>query len=224
MTDLIEMQEFFTERAAGWEDFVKKEWLPDAYEYYYSLLASGIAKTDSPIRILDLGCGGGIEFEWIFKRAPNARITAVDQSAAMLDCLRQKYESRLDQFQIVQNSYLTCPLEEKTFDYAVTSMSVHYFRPEVRQQIYEKIRRTLTRDGTYIEGTYCADDAEDERKRLDHFGVITARKEGVDSGRYKLNLPLQRETISRLLEKAGFAQTEWLQDGDMVVVAQKKPR
>jgi len=219
LSDLFDMQEFFAKRAAGWEHYVKKEWLPNVYEYYYSLLASQIVKTDSPIRIIDLGCGGGIEFEWIFKQAPNAQVTGVDQSAAMLDCLRQKYEGRLHQIQVVQDSYLTCPLEKEAFDYAMTSMSVHYFRPHVRKQIYERINQTLKSGGTYIEGTYSADDAADEKKRLDHFEAITAGIEA-DSGRYKLNLPLYTETVSDLLRQAGFDQIEWPQDGDMVVVAQ----
>ena len=73
MHPFIEMQEFFADRAEGWEDFVMKEWLPNSYDHYYTLLSSGIPETQAPIEILDLGCGGGIEFEWIFTRAPNAR-------------------------------------------------------------------------------------------------------------------------------------------------------
>src|SRR4051812_421955 len=112
MDDVPEsMEAFFAERAAGWEDFVKKTWLPNHYEHYYELLASGIEATQRPVRILDLGCGGGIELEWIFRRAPHARITAVDRSGPMLDCLRRKYADHLSRLTIVEDSYLTCPLE-----------------------------------------------------------------------------------------------------------------
>jgi len=220
----IEMQAFFTERATGWEDFVKEEWLPDTYERYYTLLASQLPDTRDAIRILDLGCGGGIEFEWILKRAPQARITGVDQSQSMLDCLREKYAERLAQFHLIQDSYLTCSLEERAFDFAVTSMSVHYFRPSVRGMIYRRIERALTDDGIYIEGTYCSDSEEEERERLDDFDRRTAGLKGADSGRFKLNLPLRAETITLLLNEAGFPRVEWPGgEGWGVVTAKKIP-
>ena len=220
----IEMQAFFAERATGWEDFVKKEWLPDTYERYYALLAAQIPATQDAIRILDLGCGGGIEFEWILERAPQARIMGVDQSKPMQDCLREKYAGRLDQFHLIQDSYLTCPLDEGGFDYVVTSMSVHYFRPSVRREIYRRIEQALTEDGVYIEGTYCSDSEEEEQARLNDFECRTAGLEGADSGRFKLNLPLRAETITSLLNEAGFPCVEWPGgEGWGVVVASKVP-
>ncbi len=221
MHPFIEMQDFFAQRAAGWEDFVKKEWLAKHYQYYYALLASGIPATQAPIEILDLGCGGGIEFEWILQRAPNARVTGVDQSPRMLDCLRKKYADRLDQFNLIQDSYLTCALEEEGFDFVVTSMSVHYFRPPIRREVYKRIHRSLIDDGSYIEGTYCVT-KEEEQKGLSNFERSAAGLEGADSGRFKVNLPLHADTISALLNDAGFPVVEWPDRKDWVVIARKR--
>ncbi len=207
--------------AEVWEDFVMKEWLPNSYDHYYTLLSSGIPETQAPIEILDLGCGGGIEFEWIFTRAPNARITGVDQSEPMLDCLREKYANRLDQFELINESYLSCNLEQKRFDYVVTSMSVHTFRPPVRQQIYVRIHHTLKHGGTYVEGTYCVSPEEEESK-LSNFEPSSVGLEGADAGRFKVNLPLQTQTITTLLINAGFESVEWT-NGEAWVVTGNKP-
>lgn len=221
MSDLRDMQQFFAERAVTWEHFVKKEWLPEHYEQFYTQLASTIPETESPIRILDVGCGGGIEFEWIFARAPNAQITGIDQSEAMLNCLRAKYADRLDQFELIQASYLTHAFPADTYDYAITSMSVHYFRPAIRRGIYERIRAALKPGAVYIEGTYCADSVEEEDERLAHFEKITKGQPGVDEGRYKCNLPLAQETLVRLKQEAGFRDVRWLNDEDWVIVGTK---
>ena len=221
MHPFIEMQQFFADRAEGWEDLVKKDWLPDRFEHYYTLLASAIPATEAPIQILDLGCGGGIEFEWILSRVPNALITGVDQSEPMLDRLRKKYVHRLDQFELINDSYLSCDLEENRFDFVVTSMSVHYFRPPVRQQIYVRIYRTLNHRGTYVEGTYCVS-AEEEEVKLRNFERSSAGLEGADAGRFKVNLPLQSNTITTLLTNAGFESVEWV-NGEQWVVTGTKP-
>jgi tRNA (cmo5U34)-methyltransferase len=214
-------QDFFAKRASGWEHFVKKEWLLNDYEHYYALLASAISATQDAIKILDLGCGGGIEFESIFRQAPDVQITSVDQSGPMLDCLRKKYAERLGQIEIIQDSYLTCPLEEEAYDYVVTSMSVHYFPPPKRCEIYERIVRALKCDGAYIEGTYCSNSDEEEHQALREFRGGTKGLAGADSGVWKVNIPMQSTTISRLLSEAGFANSEWLADERWVVVACK---
>lgn len=221
LSELRDMQQFFADRADTWEHFVKVAWLPNAYEYYYSLIASQVAPTDEPIRILDLGCGGGIEFEWIFARAPNAQITGVDQSAAMLANLRRKFEDRLHQFTLTQESYLTCALEEAAFDYAITSMSVHYFRPGIRREIYQRIFQAIKPLGLYIEGTYSAADLKEEKEVLDYFETVTAGQDDVDTGRFKVNVPLYPGTVSDLLLQVGFTDVTWPEDGDMVAVASK---
>jgi tRNA (cmo5U34)-methyltransferase len=221
MSGYEKTRDFFAKRAAGWENFVKKEWLPDIYEHYYTLLASAIVPTEDPVRILDLGCGGGIEIEYIFRQVPNARITAVDQSRPMLDCLRTKYADRLGQIDIVEESYLSCLLDEDAYAYVLSSMSVHYFPPARRCDIYRRILHALRDDGIYVEGTYCSDSDEEERQKLDEYCGGTKGLTGAADGVWKVNIPLQTITISRLLNEAGFASTEWLANEAWVVVARK---
>lgn len=64
---------------------------------FYNHVANQVKKTDKPIRILDLGCGTGLELEGIFSNAPKALITGVNMSENMLFKLQEKYKGYLEQ-------------------------------------------------------------------------------------------------------------------------------
>jgi len=98
---------------------------------------------------------------------------------------------------------------------------VHYFPPERRCEIYRRIIRVLKSDGAYIEGTYCSSSDEEERQALREFRGGTKGLAGADSGEWKVNIPLQSTTISRLLTEAGFVSNDWLADERWVIVARK---
>ena len=59
----------------------------DAFNQFYSVVAD-IPETQAELRILDIGCGTGLELAAVFEKAPNAIITGIDISADMLDKLR----------------------------------------------------------------------------------------------------------------------------------------
>jgi Ser/Thr protein kinase RdoA (MazF antagonist) len=139
----------------------------------------------------------------------------------MLNCLREKYADRLQNFKIVEDSYLTCSLPKNVYDYVITSMSVHYFPPAKRLDIYKRIISALKPGGKYIEGTYCSNSPEEERQVLDAFQRRTMHLDGADSGEWKVNIPLQTTTITHLLDDAGFVDSEWVTGKTCVVTAHK---
>jgi len=67
---------------------------------------------------LDLGCGTGLELDFIFARAPNARVTAIDISSEMLAKLKAKLGRSQygPQVEVPQGSYLTIPFPAGGFD------------------------------------------------------------------------------------------------------------
>jgi trans-aconitate methyltransferase len=78
------------------------------FEYFkeqYEKLGTFITKTDEPLRILDIGCGSGIEYAYIWEKAPNAHITGVDLSEGMLNALAAKYADRKEQWASFKESY-----------------------------------------------------------------------------------------------------------------------
>lgn len=146
------MAEFFDRRVDGYEEHVR-EILP-GFDGFYSFVAGQIPATGEPLSILDLGCGTGLELDFIFARAPNAVIIAVDLSSEMLAKLKAELERarRGHQVKIVQGSYLTMPFLAGGFDYAVSVQTMHHFTPDVKLGLYTGIADALKAGGRYIEG------------------------------------------------------------------------
>ena len=103
-----EMASFFDTRVEGYEDHMRESF-EGMLEEFYERVALPISETTEPVRILDMGCGTGLELESIFQRIPGAEITGIDMSTRMLDLLRQKYAAYAAQLRLVQGSYVDIP-------------------------------------------------------------------------------------------------------------------
>jgi len=91
-----EMGSFFNARAAGYEAHMRAvlgRWR--GFDEFYRRVALPIPKTKLGIRLLDLGCGTGLELKEVFKRAPAVMITGIDLSSNMLTILRRHYSKRI---------------------------------------------------------------------------------------------------------------------------------
>jgi tRNA (cmo5U34)-methyltransferase len=209
------MAEFFDRRVDGYEEHMR-EILP-AFDEFYSAVAGQIPATGEPLSILDLGCGTGLELDFIFARVPNAVITAVDLSSEMLAKLKAKLEHsrRGPQVEIVQGSYLTMPFPAGGFDHVVSVQTMHHFTPRVKLGLYTRIADALKAGGRYIEGDYVVS-PDEEQSLLARYAEIVkplrtagAIGEGdtVD-GTYHIDIPLSVQSQTAVLRKAGFADVE----------------
>jgi tRNA (cmo5U34)-methyltransferase len=213
------MGAFFDERATGYDAHMLRS--VASFEAFYAAIAQPIAQTQALLHILDIGCGTGLELDPIFERAPNARVTGIDLSEAMLAALREKYATRMDQITLIQGSYLAIPFEESSYDYAVSVMTLHHLLPARKALLYAKIRRALNPRGSYIEGDYVVSKVEEERltnafrQKVDSAGLL------VEAGAYHVDIPLALETQRALLLEAGFAGVEviWHEGEAAVYVA-----
>lgn len=98
------MADFFDLRSEGYEAHMERS--ISEFDHFYASVASPIRRTNEAVRILDIGCGTGLELEAIFQRVPNALVTAIDLSRGMMRELRRRYESRLDQLTLVRGLYI----------------------------------------------------------------------------------------------------------------------
>jgi len=209
------MQDFFDARSAGYDHHMEENVVN--YNDFYGAIARQIPLTASGVDILDLGCGTGLELEFIFNRAPQAMVTGIDLSASMLARLRDKYADRLEQLTLAQASYLDYDLGRDRFDFCISVMTLHHLPPTVKLDLYRRILAALKPGGLYIEGDYVVSRAKEVLVLADFQDRI-----GLDTpdgaGKYHLDLPLSRERQLRLLREAGFPRAEIVWDGDEAAV------
>ncbi|MFW6115657.1 MAG: class I SAM-dependent methyltransferase [Chloroflexota bacterium] len=212
------MADFFDARASGYEEHMRRS-VADFARFYESV-AGAVARTNRAVRILDIGCGTGLELEAIVTRAPNARITALDVSAGMLRELRKRYEARVDQFEVIQGSYLELPLGEERYQYVVAVMTLHHLLPARKRALYRKVRKALGPGGTYIEGDWVVS-RDEEGGQISHCGESGEAQERALDGRYHIDVPLSVDTERRLLLEAGFSSVDevWHSDSTAVFAA-----
>lgn len=195
-----EMERFFDARARGYDEHMRG--VVPSFDAFYGGIAGPLAKTDAPIRVLDLGCGTGLELEGIWAKAPRARVTGVDLSAEMLARLRDRWPARAPQLELVKGSYLELPLGERVFDCAVSAMTLHHLLPTEKVDLYARIRESLVPGGRYVEGDYVVEPAE-EARRLAAFREAT-RGDRPGAPQRHLDIPGSLATQRELLARAGF--------------------
>ena len=204
------MAEFFDSRVGGYEEHMR-EILP-AFDEFYSSVAAQIPTTTEPLSILDLGCGTGLELDFIFARVPNARVTAVDLSSEMLARLKAKLERAWygPQVEIVQGSYLTMPFPADGFDYVVSVQTMHHFTPDVKLGLYARIADAL-KAGISV-GTMWRRDEERccslDTPVMRSLRAIRVVGEDEPDANAHIDIPLSVQSQVAVLREAGFAYVE----------------
>ncbi len=196
------MGEFFDRRADIYEDHMR-EVIPD-FDAFYSCVAAQIPETSADLQILDLGCGTGLELDFILSRAPNARVTAVDLSHQMLALLRAKYDKRRPRPNVtaIQGSYLMIDFPAGSFDYVVSVETMHHLTDDVKLRLYRNIVSWLRPGGVYIEGDYVVSPEEEQALRAEHAPSM--------DGTYHIDVPASVDTQQALLRQAGSIEVRVL--------------
>lgn len=150
-TPLEEMDAFFTARLDGYEAHMSV-WR-EAYRRFAAELPTGLS------RVLDLGCGTGLELDEIFPRFPALEVTGVDLSASMLKRLLEKHDGRA--LKTVCGSYFDVPFGAD-FDAVISFESLHHFTAAEKLPLFRKIRGALRPGGVFMNCDYfaCCDEEE----------------------------------------------------------------
>ncbi|MDT8716852.1 methyltransferase domain-containing protein [Clostridium sp. 19966] len=217
--DIEEMGDFFNKRADTYESHMMNE--VDGYEEYYAETARYIPK-DKAIRLLDIGCGTGLELEEIFKLNPFVKVTGIDLADKMLERLREKYSHKKDQISLINDSYFHVDYGRESYDAALSVMTLHHFTHEEKLKIYKKLYDSLVEHGMYIETDYTAENQEQE----DYFyGELKRIKKenNIKEGFYHYDTPCTVENIIMLLKQAGFkdVQLNWRKRATSIITAVK---
>ena len=204
---LEKMGEFFDARVDGYE--MHQLTSIDSAREFYPFTASCLPQA-SGSRILDLGCGTGLELGYYFEKVPTARITGVDLAPGMLEALRNKFRDR--SVTLILGSYFDVPFEENAYDAAVSVESLHHFTKEEKTPLYGKVKNALKSDGTFILTDYFA--ASEEEERFRRAELLRLKKElGLsDEAFYHYDTPLTVAHETEALREAGFSSVTVLKN------------
>ena len=202
---LEKMSDFFEARLDGYDEHMMTN--IECASEFYPFTAKQLPTTEN-CRILDLGCGTGLELEFYFPLNPFANVTGIDLSAGMLDELKRKFADK--DLTLICESYFDVPLGENAFDAAVSVESLHHFTKEEKTKLYAKLHRALKDNGYFILTDYFSLSAEEEQM---HRNNLTALKQeqGIDDNEfYHYDTPLTVNHECEALINAGFSSVEVL--------------
>ena len=200
---LEKMAEFFDSRLDDYEEHML-DCIESAREFYP--FTASLLPGHSGAKVLDLGCGTGLELDEYFQRNPSAQITGVDLAPGMLAELKKKYPDKA--LTLIQGSYFDVPFGKAAFDAAVSVESLHHFTKEEKIPLYEKLCRALREGGYFILTDYFAPtEAEEELYRAE---LLRLKKEqGIaDDEFYHYDTPLTVAHETQALLNAGFSRVE----------------
>lgn len=214
-TPAEEMSNFFSQRIDIYDNVHLEHWAKE-YKHISDFFDDNL-KT-----LLDIGCGTGLEFESIYKRFPNVNITGIDLSKEMLNKLQEKYQDK--NIELITADYFEYPFEKKQYDAALSFETLHHFKYEKKQVIYNKLFQSIKNGGYYIECDYIACCDEEEQLCLEGYEYKRKKNNIDDSVFVHIDIPLTLEHQYDLLKNAGFKNVKILYQNDSTIIirAEKK--
>ena len=174
------------------------------------------------MRLLDLGCGTGLELDAAFALCSQIHVTGIDLSRGMLARLRQKpYADRLT---LIHGSYFDVPFGQCAFDRAVSVESLHHFSAVQKTALYQKIHAALIPGGYYVETDYVAKDASQEEFFFSECARLRREQNLPKDEFFHYDTPHTVDNLHRMMLEAGFTQVEHVYqiENTAILIAKKE--
>lgn len=217
VAQLEKMSDFFAARVVGYDEHMLEN--VEGCREGYLKMAELIPK--DTCTLLDLGCGTGLELDYIYERFPTLRVTGIDLTREMLDVLMKKHGDKSPT--LICGDYFKVELEREAFDCAVSFETMHHFKKDKKLSLYTRIYDALKSGGMYIECDYMVESQAEEDL---HFAECERlrREGGFDDGEYcHYDTPCTVENQLELFKNAGFSEAVHLfRMGGTSIIAAKK--
>ena len=193
---LEEMSAFFNIRADTYDSHMLDDLKLDEF---YSEVADCFHQ---PVkRLLDLGCGTGLELDRLFERFPDVEVTGIDMSAGMLDKLKPKHQDK--KLRLICGSYFDTAFGGP-FDCVLSTYSLHHFSENSKLDLYKKVYAALESGGQFIFGDYTVSTIQRQQELLAAQNAIRLEQGLTEVCFYHFDIPFTAETECRLMKEAGF--------------------
>lgn len=200
MNRLERMEDFFAARVKDYDDHMRTN-IEGSLEFY-AYTASLLPKEPNS-KVLDLGCGTGLELEEYFKLNPYTETTGIDLSEDMLNALKAKFPGK--HLTLIHGSYFDVPLGDRIYDAAVSVESLHHFSAEMKMPLYKKLYASLKDHGIFVLTDYFAESEEREKEYSEELARIKREQELSGDTFYHYDTPLLVDHEMDILRRAGFS-------------------
>lgn len=199
---LEKISDFFTARVDGYDEHMieKVEGCKEAYIEMANIVPKNSTK------LLDLGCGTGLELDEIFKLIPHVSVTGIDLTQAMLERLKQKYGDK--DINIICGNYFDIDLGNSEYNCAISFQTMHHFSHKKKISLYEKVHKSLKENGVYIECDYMVENQSDEDFYFAENYRIRKEMNIPENEFYHYDTPCTIQNQLSMFEKAGFSKAE----------------
>ena len=204
---LEKMSEFFETRLDSYDEHMLTN-IESADEFYP--FTASLLPTASDARVLDLGCGTGLELEEYFAINPTAAVTGIDICAGMLERLRGKFTEK--NITLLHGSYFDLPLGVDLYDAAVSVESLHHFTKQEKLPLYRNLHAALKEGGYFVLTDYFALSDDEEEMHRRNLSALKEEQAATDGELYHYDTPLTVAHEVEALTEAGFPSVEVLKN------------
>ena len=212
---LERMDDFFNTRADTYDIHMLNDLGLD--EFYKAI---ALCFSEPINRLLDLGCGTGLELAPLFEMYPDMEVTGIDLSAEMLRNLKAKYPDK--KLRMICGSYFDIDFTG-TYDAVLSTYSLHHFSEGRKSVLYRKIYSTLEPGKIFVFGDSIVTSMERQQEFL-AASAAKRRKQGIQENEfYHADTPFTTETETRLMKTAGFTSAEFIRqcENTCIIIARK---
>ena len=202
---LERMNKFFNKRIDGYEEHQLN--VIEGAKEFYPYTAECLPIRDGA-KVLDLGCGTGLELDFYFRRNPTAKITGIDLEEDMLKVLKDKFSDK--ELVTICGSYFDISFEKECYDAIVSVESLHHFTKEQKCSLYKKVYQALLHGGYFILTDYFAETDEQEQFFKQELLRLKSEQGIYDNEFYHYDTPLTKANELQALTEAGFSSVEIL--------------
>jgi len=138
----------FEEEAKEFDEIILKL-IPHYGDMIDALISSIPFEHDSPIRVLDLGCGTGTVSKILKERFPNAKVTCLDLAENMIEMAKIKLHEYNDIDYVIGDFYDYNFSEN--YDVILSSLALHHLvTNDDKIRFYKKIYNALDQKGIFL--------------------------------------------------------------------------
>lgn len=198
---LEEMSKFYDDRYDVYEQH-QLECIEGAKEFYNETARN--LPLDPNVKVLDLGCGTGLELEEYFYINPSANVTGIDLAPKMLDRLKAKFPDK--NLNLICANFLEYPFEKEKYDSVISVEAFHHYNFLEKVKLYKKIYDALSDDGYLVLTDYFAKNQEEENKCIRELKKVINLENKDDGKIYYFDIPLTLTHETDVIYRAGFKE------------------